>query len=153
MDKQDYMLLAIKEAEKAKKKNEVPIGAIIVKDGKVLLGEKLRGFGKGKFNGVGGKVESNETIEEGMLRETKEEFAIVPKNYSYVGNVFYDEFKGDEKIYYDTAIFVATDFEGEPKTTDEMKPVWFDIDKIANSDVAKWIKDEIAILQKRIMER
>ena len=36
MDKQDYMLLAIKEAEKAKKKNEVPIGAIIVKDGKVI---------------------------------------------------------------------------------------------------------------------
>ena len=31
-----YMNLAIKEAKKAKSKNEVPIGAVIVKDGKVI---------------------------------------------------------------------------------------------------------------------
>ena len=31
-----FMGLAIKEAEKAKAKDEVPIGAVIVKDGKVI---------------------------------------------------------------------------------------------------------------------
>lgn len=31
-----YMLLALKEAEIAKSKNEVPVGAIIIKDGKVI---------------------------------------------------------------------------------------------------------------------
>ncbi len=30
------MLIAIKEAEKARKKGEIPVGAVIVKDGKVL---------------------------------------------------------------------------------------------------------------------
>ncbi len=33
---QNFMLLAIKEAEKALKKGEVPIGAVVVKDGKVI---------------------------------------------------------------------------------------------------------------------
>ena len=32
----DYMELALQEAEKAYKLNEVPVGAIIVKDGKVI---------------------------------------------------------------------------------------------------------------------
>ena len=32
----EFMLLAIEEALKAKKADEVPIGAVIVKDGKVI---------------------------------------------------------------------------------------------------------------------
>ena len=32
----DYMLIAYKEAVKAEKKNEVPVGAIIVKNGKII---------------------------------------------------------------------------------------------------------------------
>lgn len=35
---------------------------------KILLGYKKRGFGMNKWNGLGGKVESNETIEEGAIR-------------------------------------------------------------------------------------
>lgn len=35
-DKERFMKLAIKEAEKARVKEEVPIGAVIVKDGKVI---------------------------------------------------------------------------------------------------------------------
>ena len=34
--KEKYMTYALKEAEKAYKKNEVPIGAIIVKDGEII---------------------------------------------------------------------------------------------------------------------
>ena len=36
MLKESYMRLAIKEAQRAEKKDEVPIGAIIVKDGKII---------------------------------------------------------------------------------------------------------------------
>ena len=35
-EKEKYMLLAIREAHKAKDKEEVPVGAVIVKDGKVI---------------------------------------------------------------------------------------------------------------------
>ena len=43
---------------------------------KVLLGEKLRGFGTGYFNGFGGKVEPGESVEEGAHRELLEEAGI-----------------------------------------------------------------------------
>lgn len=34
----------------------------VVEDNRVLLGFKKRGFGSGKYNGFGGKVELNESI-------------------------------------------------------------------------------------------
>ena len=37
--------------------------------GNVLLGLKKRGFGKGKWNGFGGKVEEGETIIEAAARK------------------------------------------------------------------------------------
>lgn len=36
MNKEDYMKIALKEAEKAYNELEVPVGAIIVKDGKII---------------------------------------------------------------------------------------------------------------------
>ncbi len=36
---------------------------------KILLGMKKRGFGKGKYNGFGGKIGSDETIEDAAVRE------------------------------------------------------------------------------------
>ena len=36
MEKEDYMKIALKEAEKAYNELEVPVGAIIVKDGKII---------------------------------------------------------------------------------------------------------------------
>ena len=36
MNKEDYMKLALKEAQKAYDELEIPVGAIIVKDGKVI---------------------------------------------------------------------------------------------------------------------
>ena len=45
----------------------------ILRDRQVLLGLKKRGFGKGKWNGFGGKVEVEETMLESVLRELEEE--------------------------------------------------------------------------------
>ena len=52
----------------------------IVEENRVLLGLKKRGFGSGKYNGFGGKVELNESIYQAALRETQEECGIVPIN-------------------------------------------------------------------------
>lgn len=40
-----------------------------LQQGKILLGNKKRGFAKGKWNGFGGKVESTESVLEACLRE------------------------------------------------------------------------------------
>lgn len=51
-------------------KNKI-LTLVLVHDAtKVLLGMKKRGFGVGRWNGFGGKVEPNETIEEAAKRYT-----------------------------------------------------------------------------------
>eukprot|EP00051_Salpingoeca_urceolata_P006046 m.80347 g.80347 ORF g.80347 m.80347 type:complete len:91 (+) comp14659_c1_seq3:1046-1318(+) len=45
--------------------------------GRVLLGLKKRGFGQGKLNGFGGKVEAGETVAEAAARELEEVNAIL----------------------------------------------------------------------------
>ena len=41
----------------------------LVKNGQVLLAMKKRGFGAGRWNGVGGKVHAGESVAETAVRE------------------------------------------------------------------------------------
>ena len=43
---------------------------------KILLGMKKRGFGKGRWNGFGGKLNDGESIEEATIREVRGETGI-----------------------------------------------------------------------------
>ncbi len=102
---------------------------IIQKDNKILLGIKKRGFGMGKWNGFGGKVEKDETIEDGARRELFEEAGISVNSIEKIGVLnFIWEHKKEEAL--EVNIFKATDFVGEPQETEEMKPQWFSITEI-----------------------
>ena len=48
--------------------NKVLTLAFLRRSGEILLGFKKRGFGAGRWNGFGGKVEPGETIEQGARR-------------------------------------------------------------------------------------
>ena len=103
---------------------------VIVKNNKIMLGEKKRGFGKGKLNAVGGKRQEGEQIYDTMLRETMEEIGVKPIGAQIVGiidfKLFIDGEKANEKMH----IFLAKDYIGEPFESDEMKPEWFDTNNI-----------------------
>lgn len=101
---------------------------IVHQGNRVLLGMKKKGFGVGRWNGFGGKVEPGETVEAAARREIKEEAGIEVKDLEKIGMVDF-EFKGKEGVL-EVSIFRSTDFTGEPVESDEMKPRWFDIDKI-----------------------
>ncbi len=103
---------------------------LLRKENKILLAMKKCGFGVGKFNGVGGKLEENETPEDAMLRETKEEIGIIPTKYEKMGVVEFIEFVKGEKTNLKFYLYVATEWEGTPSESEEMKPVWFSIEKI-----------------------
>lgn len=65
-----------------------------------------------------------------MLRETKEEIGIVPTIYKKQGEIVFDEYMKGERSLVVMSIFVAKDFEGEPIESEEMRPEWFDLDKV-----------------------
>ena len=73
----------------------MPIHATIcylIKDGKVLLLKKAPGrFGEGKWNGLGGKFEKNETAEECAIRESFEESGLKMVNPKKHGVIEYYE--------------------------------------------------------------
>ena len=58
---------------------------LLRKDNEILLALKKRGFGEGKYNGVGGKIKEGETPEQAMIRETMEEISVKPTKYEKVG--------------------------------------------------------------------
>jgi len=103
---------------------------ILKREDEILLAEKKRGFGVGKFNGVGGKLKPGESIEEAMLRETYEEIQIKPMDHHYVGKIDFIESVNGERQNVIMHIFSATNWEGEITETEEMRPEWFKIDKI-----------------------
>lgn len=103
---------------------------LIIQNKKILLAEKKRGFGVNKINGFGGKQKPGETIIETMIRETKEEAGIIPLTYKQVGKITYDMWYKGENTIEQMNIFVCDKFFGKEIETDEMKPIWFDIDKI-----------------------
>lgn len=108
---------------------------------RVLVGMKKRGFGAGRWNGFGGKVEEGETIEDAARREMKEEVGIVPTKMTHVGVLVFS-FESDPKEL-EVHVFRVTEISGEPRESEEMKPEWFDIgnipfDNIWHSDTA-WL--------------
>lgn len=102
----------------------------IIKDNQILLAKKKRGFGTGLLNGAGGKVEPYESVEDAAIRETQEEFNIKPLNPKKCAEIDFDEFVNGEHAIVNMSIFTATDYEGTPTESEEMAPVWFDINKI-----------------------
>jgi len=85
---------------------------------------KKRGFGAGKWNGFGGKVEAGETIEDAAKRELREECGIESINMEKIGLLDF-KFQSDPKIF-ETHIFHVSEFKGEPTETEEMNPLWFE---------------------------
>ncbi|MDP3764430.1 MAG: 8-oxo-dGTP diphosphatase [bacterium] len=98
------------------------------KNQQVLLGMKKRGFGAGRWNGFGGKVKEGETIEVAAQREMQEESGIVVGALEKVGIMDF-EFEGNPETL-EVHIFCVKDFSGEMVESDEMKPEWFNINKI-----------------------
>lgn len=113
---------------------------LVYKDPKLLLGLKKRGFGEGRWNGYGGKVDPGETIEESMIREMQEESGITPTKFEKRG-VLYFEFKEIPEQIYEVNVFSIDDYVGEPIETEEMKPQWFDVNELPWNDM--WSDDPI----------
>jgi 8-oxo-dGTP diphosphatase len=111
------------------------------KDDKILLAMKKRGFGAGLWNGVGGKVDPGETVEQAMVRECQEEINVTPKNFVKVA---YHDFTNDaatESWQQQVHVYLCDQWEGEPTETEEMAPKWFAITDIPYTEM--WQDDQM----------
>jgi len=111
---------------------------MVFQEGEILLGMKKRGFGVGRWNGFGGKVEEAETIEQAARRELKEEAGIEAGDMKEVGILEFT-FQSNSEIL-EAHIFKVSEFTGEPTESEEMKPQWFKIEDIPFSQM--WSSDE-----------
>lgn len=114
---------------------------ILKRKDEILLGMKKRGFGKGRLNGVGGKQEPGETIEECAIRETREEIGVELTKLEHVADIVFDNlyYKG-EPVRNMMHVFFGLEWTGEPVESDEILPQWI---KIADVDYSKmWCDDE-----------
>ncbi|XP_028311760.1 oxidized purine nucleoside triphosphate hydrolase [Gouania willdenowi] len=106
---------------------------MVVEPHRVLLGMKKRGFGAGRWNGFGGKVQPGETIEKAARRELEEESGLTVDALEKVGNIKF-EFVGETELM-DVHVFRADGYNGEPTESDEMRPQWFEKDQIPFSQM------------------
>ncbi len=112
----------------------------LVKEDHICLAMKKRGFGVNKWNGIGGKVEEGESIEEAVVRELEEEINVKANiaDLDNVGNIkFYFNDKPDwnQHMY----IYFIRNWQGEPQESDEMAPKWYKKDEIPYGKM--WVDD------------
>lgn len=100
----------------------------IIKDGKILLGFKKRGFGMNKWNTFGGKLDKDETYIEAAQREVFEECNLNVLSLEEKAIVRFSWTNNDDK--FEVHVFRALKFEGQVEESEEMLPQWFDLDKI-----------------------
>ncbi|KTW26312.1 hypothetical protein T552_02798 [Pneumocystis carinii B80] len=99
----------------------------------VLLGLKKRGFGVGKWNGFGGKVMENESINACAARELKEECGIEDAVLEKMAILLlkWERSACITEIH----VYKATQFLDEPIESEEMIPQWFSVDPSAHNPI------------------
>lgn len=97
----------------------VGVAAIIVRDGRILLGERIGSHGAHTWATPGGHLEFGESIEACAARETLEETGLVVSSFKKLGFTN-DVFEQDNK-HYITLFVVGTSDEGEPQVMEPNK--------------------------------
>ena len=129
-------LLDISESEENSKDEIDKLAFIEIKNQKVLV---TRSKGKSKYYIPGGKRETNETDEQALIREVKEELDVLikPQTINYLGT-FEAQADGKPKGIYVRMTCYEAEYQGKLKPSNEIELIdWFDcsnMDKIAEVD-------------------
>ena len=128
------------------KKINVAVAVIIDNDEKVLIAKRhdhLHQGGKWEF--PGGKIEKNESTEEALAREIKEEVGIEVKKASPLIILDYDY--GDKLVSLD--VWVVTQFTGNAIGVEEQEIRWENVSNLTNYTFPDANQPIIDILLKR----
>lgn len=119
------------------------VATIIKKDNKIFATQRGYGEFKDGWEFPGGKVEENETPEEAIVREIKEELNTIIKVDKYLDTIEYDY----PKFHLSMKCFMCSIVEGNLDLLEAEDARWLDKDSI-NS--VNWLPADITILDKVI---
>ncbi|CAN5124568.1 hypothetical protein BH11PAT4_BH11PAT4_0670 [soil metagenome] len=104
----------------------------LVTEKEILLAIKKRGHGEGKWNGVGGKLDPNETPVDAAKREAQEEIGVMPLELEKVGEIvsLFPEIPIEKRFDQIIHVFLCRSWEGEPTESEEMLPQWYPQDTL-----------------------
>ncbi len=97
---------------------------------------------KGKWNGLGGKLEPGESPEECVKREIKEESGLIIEDPKLVGFLTFPNFDKQQRDWY-VFVYTAEKFKGEIIESPEGTLEWIDYDNILGLNL--WESDHIFI--------
>ena len=120
----------------------------IEKDGKYLMLHRVKkqhDVNHDKWIGIGGHIEPNETADECILREAKEETGLTLLSSHYRGIVTFVSDKWETEYMH---IFHSDSFTGEIKECDEGALEWIDKQELYNKPI--WEGDKIFL---RLLEK
>src|SRR5687768_11716247 len=109
----------------------VGVGVCIVKDGKVLVGQRLNAHGHGTWSFPGGHLEYGESPEACAKREAYEEGGVKIKNIRFA--TITNDIHKKEGIHYITIVIRCDGASGIPKVLEPDKMVkwdWFEWDNL-----------------------
>ena len=109
--------------------------ALVVRDGKILLGKRITPFGFGQWGLPGGHVDLGERLIDAVARELLEETGMTAVRFEFANIVE----KPDEEAHYVIAAFIAVDPKGEPQLLEPEKCEewrWFDLSEVPENTVS-----------------
>lgn len=123
---------------------QVAVGAIVIKDGKVLLVKRGNPPGKGLWAIPGGRVRVGETLKEATEREIKEETGIIirAKNPIYPFDIILKDSEGRVQFHYVILDFMGDYITGKVTPGDDVNDArWFSAHEIMEIPVTKTTLD------------
>ncbi len=119
--------------------SKVCAGGILLRDNKILLGKRSvnRSFYPGVWDIIGGQGENNETPEQTLLRELKEEIGIIPTEFIPITVIHESRLYLNES--YEFYVFLVTSWTGEPRNllpNEHSELGWFTIDEASKLNLA-----------------
>ena len=102
--------------------------AVMVQDDKIFLWRKKQWMAQWVYNGIGWKLEWEESIEQCMIREAKEEIGVQVLEND-LEKVWIMRFYFKDTPHYDTEVhvFMIKKFVWNIIESDEIEPQWFDL--------------------------
>ncbi|MEG0314948.1 MAG: (deoxy)nucleoside triphosphate pyrophosphohydrolase [Erysipelotrichaceae bacterium] len=122
------------------------VAAVIHKDNKILIAQRLKGEFEGRWEFPGGKIEANESPREALIREIREELevSIDIENYLMTATYQYKDFRLEMECYMCSI--------KEPITilNDHKAIKW--IPSNININKINWVKADVQVIRKALIE-